>query len=85
MTPAERFLKSLFGEKEGDKFHRVACSVLSRNADSHLLAEQMFIENEVDWEALKLMKDAHLKDVGVPMGPRVKILSALKICNPGAA
>ena len=38
----------------------------------------MLLSHDVDWDALKLMKEAHLKELGFPMGPRVKIINSLK-------
>eukprot|EP00245_Coleochaete_scutata_P009059 TRINITY_DN289_c0_g1_i1.p1 TRINITY_DN289_c0_g1~~TRINITY_DN289_c0_g1_i1.p1 ORF type:complete len:224 (-),score=51.97 TRINITY_DN289_c0_g1_i1:677-1348(-) len=37
-----------------------------------------FQREEVDWEALKEMTENDLKELGVPMGPRKKIVSAVK-------
>ena len=31
---------------------------------------QLLQENQVDWDALKLMKESHLKELGFAMGPR---------------
>jgi hypothetical protein len=41
-------------------------------------------ENEVDWDALCLLKEAHLKDLGIPMGTRLKIVAAINSTHPGA-
>jgi len=40
--------------------------------------KDLLLENEVDWAAFRLMDDAHLKELGISMGPRVKLLNALK-------
>jgi len=42
---------------------------------------QLLADNEIDFEALRLMSEAHLKELGLPMGPRVKIANALKQLN----
>lgn len=38
---------------------------------------QQFAENEVDSEALALMSERDLADIGIPKGPRIKILNAV--------
>jgi hypothetical protein len=45
----------------------------------------LLVKNEVDWEALRLMKEVHLKELGFPMGPRLKIINSLKDQQPGNA
>src|SRR5271166_1425935 len=38
---------------------------------------QTFVENEIDVSALPHLTDQDLKDMGVPLGPRRKILAAI--------
>jgi class 3 adenylate cyclase len=46
----------------------------------------LFAENEIDFEALQLLSDTDLKDLGIALGPRRKILNALanKVGSPKA-
>ena len=37
-----------------------------------------FIENEVDWDGIQLMEQQHFKELGIPIGPRLKISNAIK-------
>ena len=37
----------------------------------------LFAENEVDGDALRELTDAHLKELGIPLGARVKLLKAI--------
>lgn len=39
---------------------------------------QLLESQEVDLEALTLMNETHLKELGIPLGPRIKLLAALK-------
>jgi class 3 adenylate cyclase/tetratricopeptide (TPR) repeat protein len=39
--------------------------------------EEVFAENQVDWEVLPLLTEADLKDLGIPLGPRKRILYAI--------
>ncbi|CAN0377974.1 unnamed protein product, partial [Hapterophycus canaliculatus] len=39
---------------------------------------QALTENEIDLEAVQLMADSDFQDVGIPKGPRVKLLYALR-------
>lgn len=43
-----------------------------------------FAENEVDLEALGLMSEGDLEDIGIPKGPRLKILNAVSRGGGGA-
>jgi hypothetical protein len=38
--------------------------------------EATFRENEIDADALPELTEAHLKELGLPLGPRLKILKA---------
>ncbi len=38
----------------------------------------LFEENEIDAEALPELTDEHLKELGIALGPRVKLLKALQ-------
>jgi class 3 adenylate cyclase/tetratricopeptide (TPR) repeat protein len=38
----------------------------------------VFVENEIDLEALSELADEHLKELGLPLGPRVKMLKAIQ-------
>ena len=38
---------------------------------------QIFMENEVDLETLRMFSETDLQDLGLPKGPRVKILRML--------
>lgn len=38
----------------------------------------VFVENEIDLEALSELTDEHLKELGLPLGPRVKMLKAIQ-------
>jgi class 3 adenylate cyclase/predicted ATPase len=38
----------------------------------------LFEENEIDFDVLPELSDAHLKDLGIPLGPRVKLLKVIK-------
>jgi hypothetical protein len=42
-------------------------------------------ENEIDWDALRLMNEAHLKELGFSMGPRVKIINSIGKWKPSAS
>src|SRR5262249_3264247 len=37
----------------------------------------LFAENEVDGDALRDLTDSHLKELGIPLGARVKLLKAI--------
>jgi predicted ATPase/class 3 adenylate cyclase len=37
----------------------------------------LFEENEIDFDALSELSDDHLKELGIPLGPRVKLLKAI--------
>ncbi len=39
---------------------------------------QVFADNEIDGDALRELSEAHLKELGVPLGPRVKLLRAIE-------
>lgn len=39
---------------------------------------ELLESQEVDLEALSLMNETHLKELGIPLGPRIKLLAALK-------
>jgi class 3 adenylate cyclase/tetratricopeptide (TPR) repeat protein len=39
--------------------------------------EEVFAENQVDWEALPLLTESDLKELGLPLGPRKRILNAI--------
>ena len=38
----------------------------------------VFRENEIDLEALSELTDEHLKEMGLPLGPRVKMIKAIE-------
>ena len=38
----------------------------------------LFIDNEVDLQTLKVLSDADLKEMGLPFGPRKRLLAALQ-------
>ncbi len=38
----------------------------------------LFEENEIDDEALPELTDEHLKELGIALGPRVKLLKAIQ-------
>ncbi len=40
---------------------------------------QLLIENEVDMDALRLMTETHMKEMGIPMGPMLRILDWVKL------
>jgi class 3 adenylate cyclase/tetratricopeptide (TPR) repeat protein len=44
----------------------------------------LFEALQVDGEALHALTDAHLKELGIPLGPRAKLLRALARLQPGA-
>jgi class 3 adenylate cyclase/predicted ATPase len=44
-----------------------------------------FEENEVDGAALLELHDEHLKELGIPLGPRVKLLRAIEDLRTGAS
>ncbi|CAM9236593.1 unnamed protein product [Chrysoparadoxa australica] len=70
------------------------CSVEENDAKAAETLEQLlgklslakyvdkFVDNEVDMAALSLMEEGDLADIGIPKGPRVKILHSVK--RPGA-
>jgi len=39
---------------------------------------QLFVDNEVDLQTLKVLSDADLKELGLPFGPRKRLLAALQ-------
>jgi hypothetical protein len=41
--------------------------------------EELFEDNEIDWEALLLMGEEHLKEVGMTLGARLKLNKALEL------
>lgn len=49
----------------------------------------LFESRQIDGEALPLLTDAHLRELGIPLGPRVKLLAAIKrlpsYADPSAA
>ncbi|MGH8675757.1 MAG: ATP-binding protein [Burkholderiales bacterium] len=45
----------------------------------------LFESRQIDGDALPLLTDAHLKELGVPLGPRVKLLAAITQLAAGAA
>jgi len=51
--------------------------VLSLFGPSGLKYAKALEEHEVDMEALRLMNESHLREMGLPMGPRLKILAQL--------
>ncbi|CAN0074945.1 unnamed protein product [Hapterophycus canaliculatus] len=65
------------GEGEGDVSDRVAG--LGKLLQAMGLGKycHKFAENEVDLEALGLMSESDLADIGIPKGPRLKILNAV--------
>ena len=42
---------------------------------------QIFMENEVDLETLRMFSETDLQDLGLPKGPRVKILRMLSVSD----
>ncbi|KAL6048848.1 Adenylate/guanylate cyclase protein [Balamuthia mandrillaris] len=40
---------------------------------------ELFLREEIDWAALRMMGQAELKELGIPLGPRTKLLSKLGI------
>ena len=38
----------------------------------------LFEARQIDGEALLLLTEAHLKELGLPIGPRVKLLAAIE-------
>src|SRR5882762_328363 len=38
----------------------------------------LFVDNEVDLQTLKVLSDADLKEMGLPFGPRKRLLAALQ-------
>ena len=42
----------------------------------------LFIDNEVDLQTLKVLSDADLKELGLPFGPRKRLLAALRQDHP---
>jgi hypothetical protein len=45
--------------------------------------EPAFRENEIDTEALPELTEAHLATLGVPLGPRLKLLKAIAALREG--
>ena len=39
----------------------------------------VFFNEEIDFEALCMMNENHLKNIGVPQGPRLKILNKIAV------
>jgi hypothetical protein len=56
---------------------------LLRRARAGLKYFTLLDGNEVDMEALSLMSESHLKEMGMPMGPRLKLVEALRAQNGG--
>ena len=46
---------------------------------------ELFEANEIDGEALLALTDAHLKELGIPIGPRAKLLKAIAESSVNAA
>ena len=46
--------------------------------------EQAFQEAEIDAEVLPELTDADLKELGIPLGPRKKLLKAMAVLGGGA-
>jgi hypothetical protein len=46
--------------------------------------EPAFRENEIDAEVLPELTEAHLERLGLPLGPRLKLLKAIKALREGA-
>lgn len=63
-------------ERGGDALESFLRGVLGPTEGARY--HKLLTENEVDWEALPLMTEQHLKELGIPLGPRVKILRALQ-------
>ena len=49
--------------------------------------EQTFRDNEIDWEVLPELSEADLEKLGLPLGPRKKLLKAIavRLTEPGPA
>jgi hypothetical protein len=49
--------------------------------------EQAFRDNEIDWEVLPELNEADLERLGLPLGPRKKLLKAIasRSAEPGPA
>ncbi len=45
----------------------------------------LFEENEIDFDALSELSDDHLKELGIPLGPRVKLLKAINALDASSA
>jgi class 3 adenylate cyclase len=45
--------------------------------------QALFAENEIDWAVLPRLTDADLKDLGLPLGPRKKLLDAIATLGAG--
>jgi hypothetical protein len=45
--------------------------------------EQAFRDSEIDAELLPELTDEHLKELGLPLGPRLKLLKAIAALRPG--
>ena len=48
------------------------------DAQGHGRFAELFEANEIDIEALRELDDGHLKEMGIPLGPRVKLLRAIE-------
>ncbi|CAM9114547.1 unnamed protein product [Ectocarpus sp. 13 AM-2016] len=69
------------GEDISDKVARLGKVLQTMGLGKYCLK---FAENEVDLEALGLMSESDLADIGIPKGPRLKILNAVG-ARPAAA
>lgn len=41
--------------------------------------EQAFRDNEIDWEVVPELTDSDLEKIGLPLGPRKKLLKAIAV------
>jgi len=39
----------------------------------------LFRTHQIDWDTMLLLNESHLKDMGLPLGPRVKLLNKIQI------
>lgn len=70
------------GEDIADKVARLGRRLQSMGLGKYC---SKFAENEVDLESLGLMTEGDLADIGIPKGPRLKILNAVGARGAGAA
>jgi hypothetical protein len=73
------------GQSDKDQVHSLLRRALGNDAQTVKEIYDLFVAEDIDWEALNLMTDSHFKHLGIKMGARVRIVEALKAPAPTAA